>query len=57
VYIVNYIVDDAPKAQIRGYSVSMADFLLEARQPGGIISSKTHVYADAHPLAMRKRSA
>lgn len=34
IYIVNYIVDDAPKAQIRGYSVSMADFLLDVRQPG-----------------------
>lgn len=29
IYIVNYIVDDAPKAQIRGYSVYMEDFLLE----------------------------
>jgi BNR repeat-like domain len=28
VYIVNYIMDDAPKGQIRGYSVRMEDFLL-----------------------------
>jgi sialidase-1 len=28
IYIVNYIVDDAPKAQIRGYSLTLADFLL-----------------------------
>lgn len=32
VYIVNYIVDDAPKAQIRGYSLSMADFFFDAHQ-------------------------
>ena len=29
IYIVNYIVDDAPKGQIRGYSLHMSDFLLE----------------------------
>ena len=28
IYVVNYIVDDAPLAQIRGYSLHMADFLL-----------------------------
>ncbi|MFA6716191.1 MAG: sialidase family protein [Victivallales bacterium] len=28
IYIVNYIVDDAPKAQIRGYRLKMEDFLL-----------------------------
>ena len=28
IYIVNYIVDDAPKGQIRGYSLGMEDFLL-----------------------------
>ena len=28
IYVVNYIVDDAPKAQIRGYSLSAEDFLL-----------------------------
>ena len=28
IYIVNYIVDDAPKAQIRGYSLTMEDFVL-----------------------------
>ena len=27
-YIVNYIVDDAAKAQIRGYSLELSDFLL-----------------------------
>ena len=27
-YIVNYILDDAPKAQIRGYSLQMKDFRL-----------------------------
>jgi sialidase-1 len=32
VYVVNYIVDDAPKAQIRGYSLSMEDFILESNQ-------------------------
>ncbi|MBN1351122.1 exo-alpha-sialidase [candidate division KSB1 bacterium] len=29
IYIVNYILDDAPKGQIRGYSLTMADFVLE----------------------------
>ena len=29
IYVVNYIMDDAPKAQIRGYSLSMDDLLLE----------------------------
>jgi len=28
IYIVTYIVDDAPKAHIRGYSLRMGDFLL-----------------------------
>ncbi len=28
IYIVNYIMDDAPKAQIRGYALRMADFIL-----------------------------
>jgi len=28
IYIVNYIVDDAPKGQIRGYSLRMDDFIL-----------------------------
>lgn len=32
IYIVNYILDDAPKAQIRGYSLRMEDFLLETAQ-------------------------
>ena len=31
IYVVNYILDDAPKGQIRGYSLRMEDFLLEAR--------------------------
>lgn len=30
VYIVNYIMDDAPKGQIRGYSLHLSDFLLDA---------------------------
>ena len=30
IYIVNYIVDDAPNAYIRGYSLHMSEFLLEA---------------------------
>lgn len=30
IYIVNYIVDDAPKAYIRGYSLREADLLLPA---------------------------
>ncbi|MFA7159861.1 MAG: sialidase family protein [Kiritimatiellia bacterium] len=29
IYIVNYIVDDAPKGQIRGYSLQLSDFILE----------------------------
>ena len=29
IYIVNYIVDDAPNGQIRGYSLRPSDFLLE----------------------------
>ena len=29
IYIVNYIVDDAPKAQIRGYALWIKDFYLE----------------------------
>ena len=28
IYIVNYIVDDAPVAQIRGYSLDPGDFVL-----------------------------
>ena len=28
IYIANYIVDDAPKGQIRGYSLTMNDFLI-----------------------------
>ena len=29
IYAVNYIMDDAPKAYIRGYSLQPADFVLE----------------------------
>ena len=29
IYVVQYIMDDAPKAQIRGYSLTMDDFLLD----------------------------
>ena len=29
IYVVNYIVDDAPKAQIRGYSFREDDFILK----------------------------
>jgi hypothetical protein len=29
IYIVNYIMDDAPRAYIRGYSLHMSDFVLE----------------------------
>lgn len=29
IYVVNYILDDAPKAQIRGYSMRESDFVLE----------------------------
>lgn len=29
IYIVNYIMDDAPKAQIRGYSLKLTDIILE----------------------------
>jgi sialidase-1 len=28
IYVVNYIVDDAPKAQIRGYALQPDEFLL-----------------------------
>ena len=28
IYIANYVVDDAPKGQIRGYALSLADFIL-----------------------------
>ncbi len=31
IYVVNYIMDDAPKAQIRGYALTMEDFLVEPR--------------------------
>ena len=34
IYVVNYIVDDAPKAQIRGYSLSEQDFILESVPKG-----------------------
>jgi len=30
IYVVNYIVDDAPKAHIRGYSLHESDFALES---------------------------
>lgn len=29
IYVVNYILDDAPKGQIRGYSLRMEDFLVQ----------------------------
>jgi sialidase-1 len=29
IYIVNYIVDDAPNGQIRGYNLAMDDFLVD----------------------------
>ncbi len=32
IYIVNYILDDAPKAQIRGYSLSIEDFYFRKTQ-------------------------
>ena len=31
IYVVNYIVDDAPKGQIRGYAFRMDDFLLKTK--------------------------
>ncbi len=31
IYVVNYIMDDAPKAQIRGYALTPEDFLVEPR--------------------------
>jgi hypothetical protein len=31
IYMVNYIVDDAPKGQIRGYSFRESDFIMEAK--------------------------
>ncbi|HEY3328897.1 MAG TPA: sialidase family protein [Capsulimonadaceae bacterium] len=34
IYVVNYIVDDAPKAQIRGYSIWESDFILEQTNGG-----------------------
>ena len=33
IYIVNYIMDDAPKGQIRGYALHMSDFLLNDTLP------------------------
>lgn len=33
IYVVNYIMDDAPKAQIRGYALTLEDFLIEPRTP------------------------
>jgi sialidase-1 len=34
IYVVNYIVDDAPKGQIRGYALTLADFVYaEDRAP------------------------
>lgn len=30
IYVVNYILDDAPKAQIRGYALTLTDFILPA---------------------------
>jgi hypothetical protein len=33
IYVVNYIMDDAPKAQIRGYALTLEDFLIEPRAP------------------------
>lgn len=35
IYIVNYIVDDALKAQIRGYSLRKSDFLLNGQEEDG----------------------
>ena len=32
IYVVNYIVDDAPKAQIRGYSFEPHDIMLDAAE-------------------------
>ena len=32
IYVVNYIVDDAPKAQIRGYSLCEEDFIIETKK-------------------------
>ena len=32
IYMVNYIVDDAPKAHIRGYSLTMEDLVLSSNQ-------------------------
>ncbi|MCF7687755.1 MAG: glycoside hydrolase [Cephaloticoccus sp.] len=34
IYVVNYILDDAPKAQIRGYSLTLEDFMLPAKTKG-----------------------
>jgi len=33
IYVVNYILDDAPKGQIRGYSLTLEDFLIEPTTP------------------------
>ena len=29
IYVVNYIMDDAPKGQIRGYALTMDEFVIE----------------------------
>lgn len=35
IYIVNYIVDDAPKGQIRGYALQLDDFLIASQSEEG----------------------
>ncbi|KQX63006.1 MULTISPECIES: hypothetical protein [unclassified Paenibacillus] len=38
IYVVQYIVDDAPEGQIRGYSLQEDDFLLDQNQHRFVVS-------------------
>ncbi len=33
IYIVNYIIDDAPAGHIRGYGLQLSDFILPLENP------------------------
>ena len=46
IYIVNYIMDDAPKAQIRGYSMRMDDLVLPTQTRNWHKDAGAHVKAD-----------
>ena len=46
IYIVNYIVDDAPKAQIRGYALGMDDLVLPTQTRNWHKDAGAHVKND-----------